>query len=135
MRYEALDRILAALAGEVTAQESDLLLDLRDASRTAGSAGSCVSVYFTLLEVLEYKPSAKVALEDLRIWLDEHLNIEVLDDERHQALESLPLRLSGAPDLDSFCHVTMDRLRKDRCLSESRLRLQIGFTQNQSTSL
>lgn len=133
MRNKELDRILAALAREVTSRESDLLLDLRDASQIAGAAGSCVSGYFVLLEVLATKPAAQVALEELRIWLEEHLKLEVLDDERHQALESMPLHLSGAADLESFCHGAMDRLRQDRCHSAGRLRLQIGFSQNQVT--
>jgi hypothetical protein len=132
MRNKELDRILAALAREVTSRESDLLLNLRDASRIAGAAGSCVSIYYSLLEVLDSRPSAAVPIEQLRLWLERHLNLEVLDDERHQALESLPLHLSGAVDLESFCHRAMDRLRKDRCFSASRLRLQIEFSQSQA---
>lgn len=133
-RDTELDRILAALAREVTAHESELLLEIRDAAASPGSAGSCVSHYFTLLEAMPDKPAALAALGSLRLWLECHLNIEVLDDERRIPLESLPLRLTGAGDLASFCHSAMDHLRNDRCHATMRLRLQIGFSRSEAPS-
>lgn len=125
-----LDGILATLACEVTPQASDLLLELRDAAASPDQAGTCVRLYFALLESAPDGEVARVTLGQLRKWLENHLKLEVVDEERRLPLENLPLRLAGATNLASFCHGAMAHLRNDRCHSAKRLRIQIGFSRS-----
>lgn len=129
----ALDEILASLAlplGHV----SDTLLDLRLWAQSPAHAGSCIKAYFEL--VSEAPPTSPVTtgLEALRNWLESRLKIQVFDSQSTVWLDSLPLALADETDLAHYCHGAMQRLRDDRCLDSSHLRLEFSFSQDSESA-
>jgi hypothetical protein len=122
-----LDRILASLARAEIAGMADKLLDLREWALTPANPGSCVKAYFELVAEAPCNGVLAQPLAELRMWLEGHLSIEVLDASRLTHLESLPLALAGETDLENFCHTAMQRMRDDRCHTAPRLRLEFSF--------
>jgi hypothetical protein len=124
-----LDPILASLAKPL-GRLSDTLLDLRQWARSPSCAGSCVKAYFDLVGEAPDAEEAARPLAALRVWLESRLNIRVIDANRADCLETLPLTLAGETDLEQFCLTAMQRLREDRCHGVPHLRLEFGFSQN-----
>lgn len=121
----AFDSVLASLAGPFQRQ-ADTLLDLRE---WVGQqrVGACVKAYFELYEEAAEAGDAAYGLTGFRRWLENHLEIAVLDGKDSTCLETWPLALAGESDLESFCRKTMDRLREDRCHQAALVHLEFRF--------
>lgn len=128
-----LDPILASLA-KPFGRFSDTLLDLREWAHCPTRAGSCIKAYFELVAEAPLTNEVTRPLAALRNWLESRLNILVFDGTRTICLEKLPLALAGETDLGQFCHSAMQRLRDDRCLPLSQVRLEFGFLRNSAAA-
>lgn len=113
--------VLATLA-QPFKRQADTLLDLHECVQTKTKPGRCVRCYFALHE--NSAESAISRLCPLRTWLEDHIEI-VAHDEEARLLETLPLRLEEASDLESYCHRVMEEFRDNRAYQTSRI--NIGF--------
>ncbi|MGC4013840.1 MAG: hypothetical protein QM755_04885 [Luteolibacter sp.] len=121
-----LDSVLASLARPFRGC-ADTLLDLRECACDERRVGSCVKAYFDLQEEAPDQKEACVGLTGFRHWLEDHLEIAVLDGTSSACLETWPLTLAGENDLEAFCRKAMDRLRDDRCHQASLIHLEFRF--------
>ena len=113
--------VLATLA-QPFKRQADTLLDLHECVETRTKPGRCVRCYFSLHE--NSAESAIARLCPLRNWLEDHIEI-VAHDEESRLLETLPLRLEEASDLESYCHRVMEEFRDNRAYQTGRI--NIGF--------
>jgi hypothetical protein len=113
---------------------SDTLLDFRQWAQSPDHAGSCIKAYFELVSEAPLTPQVTTTLETLRHWLESRLNIRVFDSQRTVWLDSLPLALADETDLEHYCQCAMQRLRGDRCLDSSNLRLEFSFSQDSESA-
>ncbi|MFC7338339.1 hypothetical protein ACFQY0_14190 [Haloferula chungangensis] len=120
MTSSELQQLLASIT-PTTSEGADLLLDLRDLLISQGHPGKCVRCFFGLLGDLA-QPGA---LNPLRHWLEENLEVEVRANGRE--IDSLPVRLNRAADLDSFCHEAINKIRFDRSFKDAHIQLRFRF--------
>ncbi len=113
--------VLARLA-QPFKRQADTLLDLHECVESKTKPGRCVRCYFALHE--NSVESAIARLCPLRTWLENHIEI-VAHDEESRLLETLPLRLDEASDLESYCHRVMEEFRDNRAYQTGRI--NIGF--------
>ncbi|NJM36601.1 MAG: hypothetical protein HC845_01300 [Akkermansiaceae bacterium] len=121
-----LDHILSELIIPLS-DFADLLLDFRSWAQTGEKAGACVKAYFEMVEAAPENGSAAVSLEDLRKWLESHLEISIMDGLGGRDLETLPCQLGGHAGLQHFCRSAMETVRQDRAWAASQLHLQLRF--------
>jgi len=118
-----LDSVLASLARPFRGC-ADTLLDLRECACDERRVGTCVRAYFELQDEAPDQGEARVGLNGFRHWLEDHLEIAVLDGKNSVCLETWPLMLAGETDLEGFCQKAMNRLRDDRCHRASVIHLE-----------
>lgn len=120
------DAILADLA-KPFGRRVDVLLDLREWVADPSKAGSCIRAYFELLAESPGTCEVVNALKRLKTWLEQRLDILVLDAGKSVCLEKLPLALDDGRDLSEFCHRKMSFVRNDRCHRARDIRLEFSF--------
>lgn len=106
---EEIDSLLLPLA-PVLAKQADAILDLRELLMSKGHPGKCVRCFFQLFRAAN--SSAMPRLAPLIAWLEANLEISVRADGVE--LETLPVKLHGADDLESFCIRSIEQVRFDR---------------------
>ncbi|BCU78168.1 hypothetical protein [Luteolibacter sp. LG18] len=121
-----LDTVLASLARPFQ-RRADTLLDLRECACDESRVGTCVKAYFDLHEDAPDQREARTGLNGFRHWLEDHVEIAVLDGKSSVCLETWPLTLAGETDLEAFCQKAMNRLREDRCHRASVIHLEFRF--------
>lgn len=118
-----IDRLLLPLA-PVLAKEADAILDLRELLMSKGHPGKCVRCFFQLFTAAAGS-AAMPQMAPLIAWLEENLEITVRADGKN--LETLPVTLRGAEDLESFCLRSIDKIRFDRGYVARRLNLAFRY--------
>lgn len=127
MNSATIDRALSGI--EPTSSEgADLLLDLRQLLLDQGHPGKCVRCFFGLLGDLR-QPGA---LRPIRLWLER--NLEIVVHAKHGELETLPLELSAAGDLEDFCQRAIRTVREDRAYRDRELTLRFRFRDESVTA-
>lgn len=124
----AIDPVLAVLA-QPFRRQADTLLDLRECAQTGTRPGRCVRCYFALHQTAAEAAIARLC--PLRNWLENHIEI-VAQDAEARVLETLPLRLEEADDLESYCHSVMEEFRDNRLYDSARI--NIGFRYRDSAA-
>ncbi|MCF3649298.1 hypothetical protein [Synoicihabitans lomoniglobus] len=105
-----IDQLLIEIASPLS-KEADTILDLRAAASAQPHPGRCVMCYFKLLAAA---PSVAVPrLTSLRRWLEARIEIAATRDSG-DVLETMPLDLSTATDLESCCQRTINTILEDR---------------------
>lgn len=105
------------------AREADWILSLYEMARgETRHPGKCVSCFYALLGVA--RGEKRKALEPLRRWIEENLEISVQAGERE--LGRLPALLEE-PDLQSFCERAMRRVREDAVIDDPEIALSLRF--------
>jgi hypothetical protein len=118
-----IDRLLLPLA-PVLAKEADAILDLRELLMSKGHPGKCVRCFFQLFTAA-VGSAAMPQMAPLIAWLEANLEITVHADGKN--LETLPVTLRGAEDLESFCLRSIDKIRFDRGYVARRLNLAFRY--------
>ena len=117
-----IDGLLLPLA-PVLAKEADAILDLRELLMSKGHPGKCVRCFFQLFTAAGRAEMPRLA--PLIAWLEANLEIAVRADGRE--LETLPVKLHGSDDLESFCLRSIDKVRLDRGYPVRRLDLAFRY--------
>jgi hypothetical protein len=65
-------------------------------------------------------------LTPLRVWLEAHIEAAANDAEG-RLLETLPVDLAAAPDLETCCRYLMDELRQNRAYATPHLALSFRY--------
>ena len=120
MTQQELNQIITRVA-PTTSEGADLLLDLRELLMSRGHAGKCVRCFFGLMGDLR-QPGA---LQPLRHWLEQHLEVEVSSEGRE--IDVFPVRLGDDADLESYCHRAIETIRNDRSFSDNRIALRFRY--------
>ncbi len=103
---------------------ADALLDLRLALSQRSQPGTCVRLYFDLLETVSGWHAAR--LEALRSELEQRIRIEIVIAETQSRMHTC-LNLKGARRLEDFCQDTMlDYSRKNR--KAKRIEMSFAWT-------
>jgi hypothetical protein len=104
-------------------RQADHLLDLYEMTRLpARHPGRCLRCFYDLFQAAS--PEKRKALDPLRQWIEDNLEIAVSADRGRPA--TLPIRLEE-PDLESFCQGAMSRVREERLTDAERVSLEIRF--------
>lgn len=104
-------------------KQADWILNLYEMARgTSRHPGQCVSCFYALLGAASREK--RLALEPLRRWIEQNLEIEVRAGEEEAGV--LPVLLEE-PDLESFCHQAMTRVREDAVIDAPRIALRFCF--------
>ena len=119
---EEIDGLLLPL-GPVLAKQADAILDLRELLMSKGHPGKCVRCFFQLFTAAS--SAAMPRLAPLIAWLEKNLEISVRADG--QELETLPVKLREAEDLESFCLRSIEEVRLDRGYSARRVNLAFRY--------
>lgn len=127
MTSQELQRLLATVTPS-SSEGADFLLDLRELLLAQGHPGKCVRCFFGLLGDLK-QPGA---LQPLRLWLEQHLEVSVTAGA--QEIDSFPVRLERAGSLEEFCHRAIDTVRQDRGFREREISLRFRFRQAHAAS-
>lgn len=104
-------------------KEADCLLDLYEMTQQPRHPGKCVQCFFRLLAAA--KPETTSALQPLRHWIEEHIEIAVRP-AGSPPTSRLPVWLD-TETLDQFCHQAIDRVRADTCLTDSQIELVFDY--------
>jgi hypothetical protein len=126
--HAAFDPVLATLA-QPFQRQADTLLDLRECVQSGTKPGRCVRCYFALHQTAAEAVIGRLC--PLRNWLEKHIEI-VAHDADSQVLETLPLRLEEAVDLEAYCHQVMEEFRDNRAYDSARI--NIGFRYRESAA-
>lgn len=118
-----LENVLVGL-GKPLCHEADTLLDLRECALNRNRPGRCVACYFTLRAAA--KETALDKLAALRHWLETHIEVVACDAEARR-LETLPLHLETACDLEKFCCDVMAEFRDNRAYKSSLIQLEFRY--------
>ncbi|MGE9289346.1 MAG: hypothetical protein ACQKBT_00060 [Puniceicoccales bacterium] len=100
---------------------ADDLLDLRAAALAKSDAGLCVQCYFKIFS----DAREQAALQRLREFLEKHLEIVALDNNRRE-LERLPVFLD-AEEMEDYCHQIMREFRDNRTYDSPKIDLRFQF--------
>jgi hypothetical protein len=122
LTLQEIDALLMPLAPSL-AKEADTLLDLRELLMTKGQPGKCVRCFFRLFTAAG--SDSLPQLTPLRDFLERHLEIAVRADGSE--LETLPVKLRQAEDLEDFCLRSMKQVRLDRTFQAKRVDLAFRF--------
>jgi len=117
------DDLLGPVA-EACRGAADDILDLREALMKRSDPGSCLQCYFNIFGVMK-EPDPK-AIDQLRSWLESHLEIVACDETEHE-LERLPISLHQ-PDMESFCREVMSEFQLNRNYQTASIELSVDFT-------
>jgi len=117
-----IDGLLLPLA-PVLAKQADAILDLRELLMSKGHPGKCVRCFFQLFSAAGSAEMPRLA--PLIAWLEANLEIAVRADGKD--LETLPVKLRGAEDLESFCLRSIDNVRFDRGYVARRVNLAFRY--------
>jgi len=121
----AFDPVLAHLA-EPFCRQADTLLDLRLCALNKTRPGRCVACYFVLQAAAAERAIAKLC--PLRTWLETHIEV-VASDESACPLETLPLQLGDAEDLEAYCRRTMAEFHDNRVYDATAIKLAFRYKQ------
>jgi hypothetical protein len=121
----AFDPVLATLA-EPFSRHADTLLDLRACVLNGTRPGRCVACYFSLQESAAERLIAQLC--PLRNWLESHIEV-VASDEAARPIEALPLHLTDADDLETYCRRTMAEFHQNRAYGRSTINLAFRYKQ------
>ncbi|MGJ8633175.1 MAG: hypothetical protein ACSHX7_04585 [Luteolibacter sp.] len=123
----SLDQLVSALAPHLP-RHADDLLDLRTMSKSPQLAGSCVRIYFELLEAAPDKPGVATHLAGLRKWLETRMDILVFDQSHSTCIRTIPFSLNGQKSLGDFCESAMHHVRKNIRNPSPCIRLEFSFS-------
>jgi hypothetical protein len=121
---EEIDGLLLPLA-PVLAKQADAILDLRELLISKGHPGKCVRCFFQLFSAANSNTAAMPRLAPLIAWLEKNLEISVRADGVE--LETLPVQLRGAEDLESFCIRSIEQVRLDRGYTARRVDMAFRY--------
>jgi hypothetical protein len=121
----AFDPVLAHLAGPFCRQ-ADTLLDLRLCALNKTQPGRCVACYFVLQAAAAELAIAKLC--PLRNWLEHHIEV-VASDGSARPLETFPLQLADAEDLEAYCRRTMAEFLENRVYDAPAINLAFRYKQ------
>lgn len=121
----AFDPVLAPLAAPFRRQ-ADTLLDLRACASNKIRPGRCVACYFAL-QAAAAAERAIAKLCPLRTWLETHIEV-VASDEGARPIETFPLQLSEAEDLETYCRRTMAEFHENRVYGATSINLAFRYT-------
>ena len=87
--------------------------------------GECLQCFFRLKAAAS--PTSFAALAPIQTWLESHLEVEVNASDAF--VGTMPVFLD-APDLEAFCHRTMQRVREDRAETAPEVYLALRFRED-----
>ena len=122
MSAASIDPVLLPLTAPLRRQ-ADTLLDLRTCALSGTRPGRCIVCYFALQNAAA--EAVLASLCPLRRWLETH--IEVVASDALRPLETLPLQLDGADDLETYCRRTMAEFQENRAYDSEEIRLEFRF--------
>lgn len=104
-------------------RQADWILKLYEMTQgRSAHPGKCVSCFFALLGAA--KGEKRRALEPLRTWIEENLEIGIWAGDREAG--KLPVLLE-ASDLEELCSEAMNRIQEDAVIAADQVELQFRF--------